>query len=340
MTVRIAVLVALVAGCSIGEPAELDFRACPAVGLDAVAALEPRLSDTGLFDDIGNEELGDGVIPYQPQFVLWSGGAAKRRWVRLPPGGRIDTSDPDAWQFPVGTRFWKEFIRDGVRVETRMLARVGAGADDWAAAAYVWDDDQRDARIAPDGRDHAVGTSHDVPPSSACMGCHRGTQSRVLGFSAIQLSPAGEDSWIDLAGLEAQDLVTDPLPAPVVVPGDALQRRAIGWLHANCGHCHNQNRPAPRALRCYDPQRSFDLSLRVDSLGSLEDTGVYRTAVGTVFEAGLPDDSLAIKRIRGGEMPPLAVEFLDRGALDVLVQWLEAMPPPSAGPEPGPEPER
>jgi hypothetical protein len=320
-----ALLLALLAACSIGEAGELDFRACPAVDREVVAALEPRLSDTGLFDDIGNEELGAGVVPYQPQFQLWSGGAAKRRWVRLPPGEAIDTSDPDAWQFPVGTRFWKEFIRDGVRVETRMLARVGPGADDWAAAAYVWDDDQRDARIAPDGMDHAVGTSHDVPPSSACMGCHRGTRSRVLGFSAIQLSPAGPDSQIDLAGLEAQGLVTDRMAAPIVVPGDPLERRVVGWLHANCGHCHNQARPAPRELRCYDPQRSFDLSLRTDGLASLEDTGVYSTAVGVVFEAGAPDDSLAMKRIRGGEMPPLAVEYLDQTAVDALVQWLERM---------------
>lgn len=326
MSVRTAALLLVpLAACSIGEGSELDFRACPAVDRDVVAALEPRLSDTGLFADIGNEELGDGVIPYQPQFQLWSGGAAKRRWVRLPDGEAIDTSDPDAWQFPVGTRFWKEFIRDGVRVETRMLARVGPGADDWAAAAYVWDDDQRDARIAPDGLDHAVGTSHDVPPSSACMGCHRGTRSRVLGFSAIQLSPAGPDSQIDLAGLEAQGLVTDRMAAPIVIPGDALERRAIGWLHANCGHCHNQARPAPGALRCYDPERSFDLSLRTDGLGSLEATGVYRTAVGVVFEAGAPDDSLAMKRIRGGEMPPLAVEYLDQTAVDALVQWLEQM---------------
>jgi hypothetical protein len=32
-----------------------------------------------------------------------------------------------------------------------------------------------------------------------------------------------------------------------------------------------------------------------------------------------------MKRIRGGEMPPLAVEYLDQTAVDALVQWLERM---------------
>ena len=42
--------------------------------------------------------------------------AAKRRWIQLPEGATIDTSDMDYWQFPVGTKLWKEFVRDGVRV--------------------------------------------------------------------------------------------------------------------------------------------------------------------------------------------------------------------------------
>ena len=58
----------------------------------------------------------------------------------------IDNSDPDAWEFPVGTRMWKEFVVDGRPVETRMIHRFGPGPDDFVFAAYVWDDDGEVAR--------------------------------------------------------------------------------------------------------------------------------------------------------------------------------------------------
>src|SRR6185436_16445592 len=101
------------------EPVETDLARLPA-----------RLSETGLFRAEGVEALAAGVRAYRPQFALWSDGADKRRWVLLPVDSRIDTADPDDWSFPVGTKFWKEFTRDGVRVETRLLTRWGTGQGD------------------------------------------------------------------------------------------------------------------------------------------------------------------------------------------------------------------
>ena len=57
-------------------------------------------------------------MAFTPTWRLWTDGAVKRRWVSLPPGGTIDTSDPDRWVFPVGTRFFKEFAApDGTLLE-------------------------------------------------------------------------------------------------------------------------------------------------------------------------------------------------------------------------------
>jgi hypothetical protein len=53
--------------------------------------------------------IAEGVRPFSPQYPLWADGATKLRWVSLPKGGTIDAKDPDAWRFPVGTRFWKQF---------------------------------------------------------------------------------------------------------------------------------------------------------------------------------------------------------------------------------------
>jgi hypothetical protein len=302
-----------------------DFTHCPPVEPRLLAAAPAALSQTGLYDDIANDIVAADVVPFAPQFELWSDGAEKRRWIRLPPNERIDTSDPDAWQFPVGTQVWKEFVRDGVRVETRLLARVGSAPDDWLAAAYLWAEDGREAWLAADGAVDALGTPHDVPAASDCMGCHRGTSSRVLGFSAVQLSPAGPGSAIDLEGLIARGLVTSPPPDPIAVPGDETTRPALGWLHANCGHCHNQHRPSPLADRCYDPERDFDLSLRADGLDRVEATGVYRTAIGDVIEPGDPTHSRLVRRVKRGRMPPLAVETVDEEGIAAVEEWIRGL---------------
>src|SRR3954465_6471514 len=80
-----------------------------------VALLPGRLSGTGLYADIGTERVADGVLAYRPAFALWGGGGDKRRCIYLPPGSRIDTSDMDDWEFPEGTKIWKEFSLAGTR---------------------------------------------------------------------------------------------------------------------------------------------------------------------------------------------------------------------------------
>ena len=53
-----------------------------------------------------------------PTEALWSDGAVKRRFIYLPPGTTIDTTNMDEWVFPVGTKFWKEFSVDGRKLRT------------------------------------------------------------------------------------------------------------------------------------------------------------------------------------------------------------------------------
>ena len=56
----------------------------------------------------------------------------------LPPGSTIDATVLDAWEFPVGTKFWKEFAFNGRKVETRFLWR--ASDSGWVFASYVWNE--------------------------------------------------------------------------------------------------------------------------------------------------------------------------------------------------------
>jgi hypothetical protein len=295
---------------------------------ERIDGLPRRLSETGLYTDIATGQLADDVVAYTPAFELWSDGADKQRWIRMPDGERIDSTDMDAWSFPVGTKVWKEFSVAGVRVETRLLEKRGADDDDWVALSYVWEPDDRDASAAPLGVLGARGTEHDVPGAGECAACHRGRRSFVLGFSAVQLSADAVVGEIDLSDLVAQGRLTAPPARIPVVPGTAIERAALGYLHANCSHCHNRTRPDRDGARCFDPGTDFDFTLAVDDLGEVATTATYRTAVGDAIKPGEPGASKVIDRmgkrgLRG--MPPLATAKVDTEARAVIRQWIEAL---------------
>lgn len=290
---------------------------CEARDDPGLERLPDELSLTGLYADMENEQLSPGVLAYQPRFELWSDGATKRRWMWLPPGSVIDTRDPDDWKFPSGTRAWKEFSRDGVRVETRLIAKIGAASDPWLAQSYLWDDEGA-ATAAPMGYVDARGTQHDVPAALECDGCHAGRDSYLLGISALQLAGGL---------LPAEQFFSDPVPEPPPLPGDDDAQRALGYLHANCGHCHSSGAPEDRP--CFGPDNTYDFWLTLDSLGSVEDTPTYASAVGAAITPGDAAGSLLVQRISTRDlftrMPPFGTRQTDEDAIDLVRRWIDGM---------------
>jgi hypothetical protein len=311
------VVVIVVLGCS---PYRLPPRS------PRLAELPPRLSETGLYEGAGPTALARDVRAYAPAHELWSDGAQKRRWIRLPAGARVDSADMNSWDFPVGTRLWKEFSRDGRRIETRLLARVDATADGWLALAYAWNVAGTEAFARPDGVENALETSHSVPEARACMTCHGGRAHRVLGFSAVQLAhPDRAPGDLTLARLVDEGLLTVPPRAPPAIPGAPAEVAALGYLHANCGSCHNSARP-PRASS-YAPPPTLDLWLRAETLSAPSATPTYRTAIGRFVVPGAPIESPLYRRAAGlgwflPRMPPIATAVVDRAGLATLERWI------------------
>jgi hypothetical protein len=101
------------------------------------SGLPTDLYCTGLYAARAPAQLAPGVMPYTPGVTLWSDGAEKHRYLQLPPGTKIDTTDLDAWKFPVDTKVWKEFRLGGALVETRILWKRSASK--WELGTYVWD---------------------------------------------------------------------------------------------------------------------------------------------------------------------------------------------------------
>ena len=279
------------------------------------------LSQTGLYIDIQSKQLAPDLIAFSPRFVLWSDGAQKQRWLRLPAGTTIDTSDMDHWQFPVGTIVFKEFAVDGKRIETRMIMRTGEADTDYFMGAFAWNDDESDALFVRDGQDNARDTPHDIPQARQCLTCHDGEAGRILGFSAVQQPD------VDL------ELLSVPPDAPFEPPGDATTQAALGYLHANCGHCHNLHGTSW-------PDTDMDLRLNVADI-SVEQTAAYRTTVGVRMQSfntspltlritsGDPAQSGVHYRMsmRGPriQMPPLATELVDDSGLALVDAWIESL---------------
>jgi hypothetical protein len=128
---------------------------------------------TGLYDNRDATQVSGSVMPYTPGVVLWSDGAEKRRYLYLPPSTQIDTSDLDAWKFPVGTKAWKEFRFDGALVETRLLWKRSATT--WEAGTYIWDASGKTATLntsAPKGV--LLPSGYEIPTQKDCDKCHHG----------------------------------------------------------------------------------------------------------------------------------------------------------------------
>jgi len=302
------------------------YRACDPVDESSIDQLPNRLSLTGIYSPERVGTIAADVRPYRPRFELWSDGATKQRWLWLPPGASIDTSDMDSWQFPIGTKLWKEFARDGVRLETRLLQRLSSG---WIGVAYLWEKDASDAIAAPYGAIDVLETSHDVPASNECDGCHGGRKSHVLGFSAVQLAHEPELGSLNLDDLVRLELVSVPPASAPRVPGNEIEQAALGYLHANCSHCHNATRPSRRGARCFDPEDDVDLSLRAAEASAVSETNTYRTAMDDYIQPGRPNDSrlieLVSQRSRFRQMPPLASETVDTSAVTLLRRWIEGL---------------
>lgn len=298
----------------------------------------------GLYADVDCTVIASDVRPFTPRFQLWSDGADKERFVYLPAGTLIDTSNPDRWGFPMGTRVYKTFLRDGVRLETRIFEKTLAarGVDSWIMRSWLWSEDQRSVtEVGPFGEQNVLGTTHDIPTRSGCIECHSAANDDVvMGFSAIQLAHAGPG--VTLEDLVADGWLSDPIAmADTQIPGDATAQAALGYLHANCGNCHG----GP------SPERGLDLWQHVGPAGALESAPAFTSSVCVCSEwvtttAGgdpvelriFPSDSersvIAHRmgsRVLNTRMPPIASEEVDTDGRALVMDWIDSLASDAGG---------
>lgn len=324
-----------------------------ATGLSqAQAPVAPRLlSQTGLYAGEGTRVVDDRNRPFAPQYPLWSDGAGKRRWVRLPQGATIDARNADRWDFPVGTRFWKEFDLDGRKVETRFLWKVTESK--WVFASYAWNDAQTDATLVPESGLPGVapiagGKRHSIPSVMECRSCHDSARTEILGFSALQLSDDRDPNALHAGTLSPEmltlstlvderllrparpELKTDP---PRIIAGTPEGRAALGYLSTNCGSCHNRESSIASLglLLKHEPRASDCTPALATTVGRKGHWLVPASPdESLVINPGKPELSSLVQRMRSrrpsSQMPPIGTVVQDRAAVDLLTAWVKSNP--------------
>jgi hypothetical protein len=307
-----------------------------------------RLMETGLYAGGQPGIVDSRNRPFSPQYPLWTDGASKARWIFLPSGTTIDTTDVNAWDFPIGTKLWKEFAFGGRPVETRFLWK--AGPDAWIFASYVWNADGTDAVKAPETgvmnvAEVAPGKGHSIPSVADCRTCHVSGRTEILGFNALQLSTDRDPSaihgetlkagMVTLATLHDEALLSPARPELVANPPriDAEtpeERTVLGYLAGNCGACHNRR----------GELASLGMHWSADELLAAG-RGAARAMVGhetkwqvpgipegesVLVNPFEPDASALLRRMKSrrpsSQMPPLGTVVQDREAVKAVAGWI------------------
>lgn len=316
--------------------------------------IQKHLDCTGLYSDFASRTVSAENRAYTPGVAFWSDGAEKSRFVYLPPGAKIDITDFDEWKFPNGTKLWKEFRLGTKRIETRLYYK---SKDAWRHTTYRWTDDETDA-VRKDGGDKvpvAGKPDYEVPNAGQCNECHDGRAEPVLGFDAVSLGLSTAQG-VTLATLAAEGRfnVTPPVTS-LTIPNDhdGKAAPALGWLHANCGACHNASPTATAQFtQLFMLLRPSQL-LPEAGTATVQELDTYKTTVNvestrTNFDVMPPvtyvrivpkDPEASLTSILSGrravppaepgadnQMPPLVTRAVDTQGHALLDAWIDALP--------------
>jgi hypothetical protein len=322
-------------------PADAGADAC-AVGPSG----EPiDLSCAHLYSDWSKKTVYSDVVAYDPGLHLWSDGAQKQRWIHLPAGQRIDTSNMDEWTFPVGTQVWKEFslqVGDAsaaTRIETRLLWKQAANT--WYRTTYRWSaDGESSATELTDGELDVDGVGYQIPSQLQCNTCHDGRWDGVLGFEAVSLA-SRDAGGLTMQALISGNLITAKPDASLAIPGNTTEAAALAYLHANCGtSCHNGGTGAAA-------NSGFYMRLDVGTLANVKATDTYTTGWDQPTHSYFLPDAAVTYRIhacdlatsctyyrsslRDGvngtgvnvQMPPLDTHQVDETGIAAIAAWID-----------------
>lgn len=264
----------------------------PAVKVFDQSTAPDKLSDWNfVFSDGKKMTLNKAVVPYDLNAPLFSDYSFKLRALYVPSGKQIGYKADGSLEFPIGTVITKTFyypkasgtdasymavgrqsqtaqgdaidLSSHQLIETRVLVLQPNGT--WSGLPYVWDADQKDAKLKVGGADvklELVGSNtanekivYGVPNAQSCQQCHA-TQS-AGGQGILPIGPKTRNlnktyaysasltknqlvHWEELKLLSGfTGLANAPINADWHDSTQSLEARAKAYLDVNCAHCHS-----------------------------------------------------------------------------------------------------
>jgi hypothetical protein len=318
---------------------------------DPLAPAPSNLKDVGLFPAFPDvAQVNPRAFGFEPRFPLWSNGLDKVRYLVLPTGKKINTTDRNLWDFPVGTMLFKTFsFKDPAMggkdrpVETRLIRRLNDTAatrtEQWEFLIYEWSEDAKSATLIanprnPKPRQVVIGgqtITHEIPSRTNCRQCHIANFATVIGFDELRLNgPRASGGMNQLQEVIGKGFLTVTPPTPFATITDTnMQRRAVReYMHANCGHCHNGG------MTVEEVTRVFDLREKAFEMNTINKPTEGRTKPGLRIIPGRPDDSILYQAFSRemnepelNRMPLVGVQVADMPAVMLLRQWILSLPP-------------
>jgi hypothetical protein len=187
------------------------------------------------------------------------------------------------------------------------------------------------------GEMNASGTQHDIPAQEGCTTCHGSMKDRVLGFTAIQLSH-NLGGGVNLMQASSMGWLTAPPAANLVVPGDAIDKAALGYMHANCGLCHNDR------SKIFQIKADINVWLDTTQLATVAQTSSYVTLVNRMLTGSISQvptnlrvapgnaagsaihELMALRGDAMRQMPPTGTEMVDTVGLAAVDAWINRLP--------------
>jgi hypothetical protein len=326
--------------------------------LDNPTAAPPAsLKDVGLFPAFPDmTQVNPRAFYFEPKYPLYSNGLSKKRYAVLPAGQKIDTSKRDAWDYPVGTLFFKTFFHEAATtggqprpVETRLIRRkatTGEPQQQWEFFVWQWTSDGTNATLPTEvefrngipktvrigGRD----SMHTIPKRSACWNCHIANKSTVIGFDELRLNstlPGKTQTQLDEVIGKSWLTAAPPKPWFTITDANPTQRQVLEYFHANCAHCHNGEPPLEPGARYdlldlrWDKALAATIGIRTMTVGTADGVRVVR---------GQPVQSILFLALEGMMnsamnpevklMPPVGVEVPDQAAITLFRNWITSLP--------------
>jgi uncharacterized repeat protein (TIGR03806 family) len=304
------------------------------------------LSETGCFAPGAPTQPIADFLPYEVNSPLWSDGATKERYLKVPTGSTISVKDCDRapetclpvaqgggtedeghFDLPIGTILIKVFILQGQRIETRLLMRVSDTA--WAAYSYEWNDAATDATLGLDGGNRTVGAQvWHFPSQGECTQCHTLAAGRSLGPTTQQLdrtTAAGNqlDLLVARGWLTSRPKALAPLPDPKV--SGPAEQRARSYLQANCSFCHRPGSYISDMDMRYTATL-FDMNVcNVQVQRGLGDPDIPQVRVAPGSPAGSAISFRMHDRTAGYTMPRIGSNLVDPTGTAVVDQWISEL---------------